>query len=95
MVIIGDREFHAPELSHWLKHRKSPQKIYFVFRQKMNTYYRKPGRKYQPLSSLPVSPGNKIFLSNINITRKKGFGKFNLVAYWKGKYNQKVEKASA
>ncbi|WP_293134875.1 transposase [Okeania sp. SIO3I5] len=92
LVIIGDREFHAPELSYWLKHRKSLQNIYFVFRQKMNTYYKKTGKNYQKLSSLPVSPGTKIFLSSINITRKKGFGKFNLAAYWKGKYNQKVEK---
>ena len=61
----------------------------------MNTYYRKPGQNYQKLSYLPVFPGTKIFLSNINITQKKGFGKFNLAAYWKGKYNQKVEKASA
>ena len=50
---------------------------------------------YQKLSSLSVEPGTKIFLSNINITRKKGFGKFNLAAYCQGKYNQKVEKASA
>ena len=31
-------------------------------------------------------------LSNINITNKKGFGHLNLVAYWKRKYKNKVEK---
>jgi hypothetical protein len=63
-----------------------------VFRQKTNTNYRKPTRKYQPLSSLPILPGNQIFLSNINITNKKWFGHLNLVAYWKRKYKNKVEK---
>lgn len=37
LVVIGDREFHGVELSHWLKNQKSPEKIYFVFRQKQNT----------------------------------------------------------
>ena len=41
---------------------------------------------------MPVSPGTKIFFSNINITKYKGFGKFNLAAYWKRKYKNKVEK---
>jgi len=31
-------------------------------------------------------------LSNINITHKKGFGRFNLAAYWNRKYKNKVEK---
>ncbi len=44
------------------------------------------------MSSLPVSPGTKIFHSNINITQQKGFGRFNLVAYWKRKYKNKMEK---
>jgi hypothetical protein len=41
---------------------------------------------------LPILPGNQIFLSNINITNKKWFGHLNLVAYWKRKYKNKVEK---
>ncbi|MGD1704862.1 transposase [Dapis sp. BLCC M229] len=31
-------------------------------------------------------------MSNINLTQKKGFGSFNLAAYWKRKYKKKVEK---
>ncbi len=92
LVVIGDREFHGVELSHWLKVRAKTQKINFIFRQKQHTNYRKNRQKYQPLSNLPVSPGTKIFLSNIKITKHKGFGTFNLAAYWKIKYNQKVEK---
>ena len=44
-VVIGDREFHGVELSHCLKKLKSLQKISFVFRQKMNTHYKKTVRK--------------------------------------------------
>ncbi|MEM6402205.1 MAG: hypothetical protein AAF757_18575 [Cyanobacteria bacterium P01_D01_bin.116] len=31
-------------------------------------------------------------MSNIYITKNKGFGRFNLAGYWKRKYNKKVEK---
>lgn len=91
-MIIGDQEFNGVELSHWLKVRARIQKINFIFRQKQDTTYRKNSQKYQPLRNLPVSPGTKIFLSNINITQNQGFGHFNLAAYWKRKYNHKVEK---
>ncbi len=92
LVILGDREFHGLELSFWLKNKKSSHKIYFIFRQKQGTYFKKQEGGYQKLSSLGVAPGTKIFLQNINITKKKGFGNFNLAAYWKRKYNQRAEK---
>ena len=80
MRVIRHREFHGVELSHWLKVKARNQKINFIFRQKQGTSYRKH-QTYRPLKNLPVSPGTKIFLSNINITKKKGFGRFNLVVY--------------
>lgn len=92
LVIMGDREFHGVELSYWLKIQKSSQKIYFIFRQKQGTNWRKPKGLYQKLSSLGISPGHQIFLSNINITKNQGFGRFNLAGYWKRKYNNKIEK---
>lgn len=92
LVILGDREFHGLELSFWLNNKKSSHKIYFIFRQKQGTYFKNQEGDYQKLSSLGVTPGAKVFLQNINITKKKGFGDFNLAAYWKRKYNQKVEK---
>ena len=33
-----------------------------------------------------------MFLSNVYITKNKGFGRFNLAGYWKRKYNKKLEK---
>jgi len=34
LIVIGDREFRSVELADWLKHKK----VYFVFRQKQQTY---------------------------------------------------------
>ena len=92
LVFLGDREFHGVELSYWLKIQKLPQKIYFIFRQKQTTHFKKHKGKYQKLAGLRISPGTKIFYSNIYMTKNKGFGRFNLAAYWKRKYNQKTEK---
>jgi len=85
VVIIGDREFHSVELAQWL-HR---QRVKFVFRQKQDTTFRQNRHKFKPLSQEEISPGMKKFLVNINLTQKKGFGRFNLAIYWKRKYKGK------
>ncbi|NEP04757.1 MAG: hypothetical protein F6K34_07880 [Okeania sp. SIO4D6] len=36
-MVIGDREIHGVELSHWLKIRARTQKINFIFGQKQDT----------------------------------------------------------
>jgi hypothetical protein len=89
VVIIGDREFHSVELAQWL-HR---QRVKFVFRQKQDTTFRQNRQKFKPLSQVEISPGMKQFLVNINLTQKKGFGRFNLAIYWKRKYKGKQEQA--
>jgi len=89
LVIIGDREFHSVELAQWL-HR---QRVNFVFRQKQDTTFRKNRQKFKPLSQVEISPGMKQFLVKINLTQKKGFGRFNLAIYWKRKYKGKQEQA--
>ncbi|WP_293165665.1 hypothetical protein [Okeania sp. SIO2C9] len=72
LVVIGDREFHCVQLSYWLKTRAKTQKINFLFRQKQDTNYRKPGRKYQQLSNFSVYPGTKKIFS-VDIYRKFKF----------------------
>lgn len=89
IVIIGDREFHSIELAQWL-HR---QKVNFVFRQKKDTTFRQNRQKFKPLSQVEIYPGMKQFLTNITLTQKKGFGRFNLAIYWKRKYKGKQEQA--
>lgn len=83
LVLLGDREFHGVELSYWLKtkNKKSPYPIYFIFRQKQATHFKSPNSKHQKLFTLGIVPGTKVFLSKIDITKKKGFGHFNLAAY--------------
>ena len=87
LVVIGDREFQSVELANW-PHTKN---ISFIFRQKQSTTFRQKRQKFQPLNSIPIRPGIGIFYTNINITQKTGFGRFNLAAYWKRKYRSKQE----
>jgi hypothetical protein len=89
LVVIGDREFHSIKLAHWL-HR---QKIKFVFRQKQDTTFRQNRQKFKSLSQVEIYPGMKQFLTNITLTQKKGFGRFNLAIYWKRKYKEKQEQS--
>ncbi len=89
IVIIGDREFHSVDLAQWI-HR---QGVKFVLRQKKDTSFRQKRQKFKCLSTVKIAPGQRQFLSKINITQKKGFGRFNLAVYWKRKYKGKPEKA--
>lgn len=89
VVIIGDREFHSVDLAQWI-HR---QGVNFVLRQKKDTSFRQKRQKFNRLSTVKLVPGQRQFLSKINITQKKGFGRFNLAIYWKRKYKGKQEKA--
>lgn len=88
LVIIGDREFHSIELADWL-HKENQR---FVFRQKQDTTFRQKRQKFQPLKSLEIYPGIRSFYCGVNVTQKKGFGRFNLAVYWKRKYRGKQEK---
>ena len=88
LVVIGDREFHSVHLAYWLKKRK----VYFAFRQKQNTHLKRQKTSYQKFRYLGLVPGIKLFFVGVEITKKKGFGVFNVAAYWKRKYQGKQEK---
>ncbi|AHJ28581.1 transposase [Nodularia spumigena] len=87
-MVIGDREFHGIELASWL-HR---QGLKYVFRQKKDTTFRKKRQDFQPLHTIPLSPGDRRFYPDVNLTQNKGFGRCNLAVYWKRKYRGKQEK---
>ena len=89
IVIVGDREFHSVDLAQWIDR----QGVKFVLRQKKSTSFRQKRRKFNSLSSVQIAPGQREFLSEINITQKKGFGRFNLAVYWRRKYKTKQEKS--
>ena len=81
-------EFHSVDLAQWLDH----QGVKFVLIQKKSTTFRASRRKFTSLSNVQVAPGQREFLSQINITHKKGFGRFNWAVYWRRKYKNKPEK---
>ena len=92
LVIIGDREFPSVKLAYWLQQKGEKQKVFFAFRQKQGTNQKKDGEDYQTFSNLGMKPGMKMFLTDVSATKEKGFGQFNVVAYWKRKYKGKQEK---
>ena len=57
LIVIGDREFHSIELAQWL-HRKH---LSFVLRQKCTTTFREKRQPFQPLNTIPVMPGIRLF----------------------------------
>ncbi len=87
-MILGDREFHGVELSYWLKqkNKKAKNTIYFAFREKNNIYMKRTGKNQERLKDLKLVPGIKVLPKNVQITKQKGFGKFNLLAYQKRNY---------
>ncbi len=82
LVVVGDREFHSVELANWLQQ----ENVSFVLRQKQSTTFRQKRQSFQPLSSITIHPGIRQFYTDINLTQKTGFGRFNLAVYWKRKY---------
>ena len=89
IVIVGDREFHSVDRAQWIDR----QGVKFVLRQKKDTNFRQKRRKFNCLSSIQIAPGKRKIFSQINITHKKGFGRFNLAVYWRRKSKNKQEKA--
>ncbi len=95
IVLIGDREFHSVELAYWLNNEyKNRQKrqVYFAFRQIKNTYIKLSDRHFQKLRDLELNPGQKIFFSDVKVTKEKQLSSFNLVGYWKRKYKKNHHK---
>ena len=86
VVVVGDREFHSVKLADWL----IEQKVYFALRQKKTTCIKLAGQDYQRLSQLGLAPGIKLFLPGISCTKEKGFGQFNLAAYWQKRSKNKA-----
>ncbi|MEG4121841.1 hypothetical protein QUA43_30780 [Microcoleus sp. N9_B4] len=87
LIIIGSREFHSIELAQWL-HR---QHLSFVLRQKCSTNFRKKRQPFQALDRIPGLTGIHLFYPKVGFTKKKGFSRFNLVAYCQRKYQGKQE----
>jgi len=82
IVILGDREFCSVALGKWL----GKKGLYFCLRQKKTTNVSEDKKMYQEMQNLGLSPGTSLFLNEVNITKMKGFGGFNLACKWKKTY---------
>ncbi len=82
VVVLGDREFCSVHLGNWLRQ----QRLYFCLRLKQNEFVHVEGQIWLQLSGLGLAPGTSLYLEGVNVTKQKGFDKFNVAAKWKRKY---------
>lgn len=85
LVIIGDREYRSTALAIWL----TKKKIDFVLRLNKNTLIKSRYKKYQSLNSLEIKPGSKVLYNDVLVTEDNQKNRFNVVVYWRRKYNNK------
>lgn len=85
LVVIGDREYRSTALALWL----TKKKISFVLRLNKNTKIKPKYKQYQSLSSLDIQPGERILHSKVLVTEENKQDRFNVVIYWRRKYNNK------
>ena len=81
-VVLGDREFCSVKLANWLAQKG----MYFCLRLKKNEYIQLSDENWLQLEELGLSPGTSLYLEGVNITKQKGFERFNLAAKWKKRY---------
>jgi hypothetical protein len=72
-------------LALWL----TKKNIYFILRLNKNTLIKPRYKKYQSLDSLELKPGHKVLYNQILVTEDNQKDRFNVVVYWRRKYNNK------
>ena len=82
LVVLGDREFCSVSLGKYLRESN----VYFCLRQKQSTNVSGESLIEKEMRQLGLSRGTKLFLNEVNVTKTKGFGKFNLACKWKRTY---------
>jgi hypothetical protein len=87
IIILGDREFGSVKLAYWLCQKK----VKFILRVKQGRYIQENNSDYILLSDMGLLPGKSFYLSDVKVTKQKGFGSFDVAAYWSRKYREKEE----
>jgi hypothetical protein len=85
LVVIGAREYRSTAFALWL----TKKKIDFVLRLNKNTKIKSRSKKYQSLDSLDIKPGDKVLYNGVLVTENNQKTRFNVVVYWRRKYNNK------
>ena len=63
----------------------------FVFRIKQERYIQQEKSDYTHLYDLGLLPGTSFYLTGVKVTKQKGFGTFDVAAYWRRKYRSNGE----
>jgi hypothetical protein len=58
---------------------------------KQGWYIQKNNSDYILLFDLRLLPGESFYLSDVKVTKQKGFGTFDIAAYWLRKYRGKQD----
>lgn len=85
LVVIGDREYRSTAFALWL----TKKKIDFILRLNKSTKIKPCYKQDQSLNTLDIKPGDKILYSQVLVTEEKRKDRFNVVVYWRRKYNNK------
>ena len=85
LVVIGDREDRSTALALWL----TKKNINFILRLNKNTKIKPRYKKYQSLDSLSIKPGARVLYKGVLVTEDNQKDRFNVVVYWRRKYNNK------
>lgn len=86
IVLLGDREFCGVDLAKWLGQRHA----YIALRLKKNEYVHLDEHTQVSLAELGIQPGERCWLSQVKVTKTKGFGPINVAARQKRKYRDKT-----
>ncbi len=82
VIVWGDREFGSVKLASWLCQKQ----VKFILRVKQERYIQEESSDCLRLSDMGLVPGTSFYLSEIKVTKQKGFGNFDIAGYWRRKY---------
>ena len=60
--------------------------VKFVLRIQKSRYIQQEGSEYKRLSELGLMPGTSFYFRDVQVTKQKGFCKFDIAGYWKRRY---------
>lgn len=78
ITFFGDAEFRAVLLQRYCRQ----QGWHWQVGVKSDTLFRHANGPWQPLSSLALAPGQRLYIQNIFLTREHNFGPVNLIVDW-------------
>jgi len=86
ILLTAEREFHSVKLANWLGQRQ----VFFALPQQKSTYIQQQGQNFQRLETLGLTPGISLYISQVQVTKQRGFGTFDLAADWQRNYRDKT-----